>query len=497
MTEQLTRSQYVEEAWKRGILHWKLRPHQLPIYNAIRNAKLHSNSRLFAVNCARRFGKSTVGIVILFEDCLRTKDGVFRFVTGTQKQMRNIVFQILPPIIKDCPKHIMPEWKTNDGCYYFPSTGSRLYINGANNGHEDDSRGEKTHKALVDEAETIDNLDYLIMSVLMPQTLEQDGGQIILTYTPAETPAHDCKKFNDRCKLEGNYCEFTIYDNQTLDEETIEQYAEEYGGRESTAFKREYECRWVVEEKRVIIGTWDDKYIVDVPKPKEYDFYDKYMCMDVGFSHWTCVLYGYWDYLNAQLIIEDEWKGRGWEMTTETIANGVKEKQEKLWGNQKPYRKIADSNNPQLLNDLGKLYGVYFNQELKLTLKGRLDATINRLKDAFKKGMIIVNPKCEYLILCLQSGIWNKTRDKFDEDDELGHYDGIAALMYMWRHIDFQRNPIPVTYNIDLENSHISEEMRKKMAGGDSSHSINELKKAIGGKMRLPTPATRNRTRIR
>jgi hypothetical protein len=103
------------------------------------------------------------------------------------------------------------------------------------------------------------------------------------------------------------------------------------------------------------------------------------------------------------------------------------------------YRRVADSNNVILLNDLGSDYALHFIA----TDKDQLLAMVNQVRVWVKAGRVIVHPRCAQLLGCLKYGIWNKNRDKFERSVAYGHFDALAALVYLIRNIDVYTNPIP------------------------------------------------------
>jgi hypothetical protein len=88
-------------------------------------------------------------------------------------------------------------------------------------------------------------------------------------------------------------------------------------------------------------------------------------------------------------------------------------------------------------------------------------------------GRLIVHPGCKELIGCLRSGIWNKTRTEFGHSDRFGHFDALAALMYLVRNIDRTYNPIPATYGM-MGDTHAVELMPKPVTS-ESGKAIKQL----------------------
>lgn len=68
---------------------------------------------------------------------------------------------------------------------------------------------------------------------------------------------------------------------------------------------------------------------------------------------------------------------------------------------------------------------------------------VNKVRLWFLSDRIEVHPRCEKLIGSLKAGIWDKHRKKFAESDVHGHYDLIAALVYLVRNVPEHENPVP------------------------------------------------------
>ena len=434
------------EAWRRGILSWKLYPYQQEIYDLILNA----TSLKVILNLSRRWGKSHILSLIAIEYALRKPNQLIRFACSTQKNLKKILLPLFRSICSDAPKEFKPVWKSQDSMFYFPSTQSEIHLSGTDGGNLENLRGQKSDLNVVDEAAFCTDLEYLYKSVLLPQTIHTKA-KTILASTPCELQDSDFYKLCEEADAEGSYYVRDIYSNKSLDEKTIALYAKESGGVDSVTFKREYLCQFLTESNRLIIPEWQESYIQEYPKnDKFHNFYHKYVFMDLGFMNdYTAILWGYYDFLNAKLVVEDEWYLKGAELTTELIRDVIKERETKLWGTLKPLKRVADNNNPILLNDLSKLHGITFIP----TTKDELHAMVNQTREFIGAGRLIIHPKCTYTINCLKYGAWDIHRKAFAHSKTYAHYDALAALIYGVRSIDQKTNPVPVNYGLS-EVSH-------------------------------------------
>ena len=84
-----------------------------------------------------------------------------------------------------------------------------------------------------------------------------------------------------------------------------------------------------------------------------------------------------------------------------------------------------------------------------------LMSMVNKIRVWMGEGRILVDPKCKELIGCLESGIWDNHREGFEESEVYGHYDALAALIYMLQVVDEKTNPTPMLFGKNPENTYI------------------------------------------
>ena len=510
MEISVTREQAVYEAWRRGRLRYKLRPYQRVIYDNIRKFEQLGDKGppIIFINISRQCGKSFLDSIILLEDCIRVATTYVTFVSSTKIDAKDIIKKVMTDIMSDCPEELKPKWRNDDHAYVFDN-GSELAVLGAD---DDDQvrriRGRPRHKNSVDEARNIRHLSNLVDSVLIP-SMVTTGGKIILSTTPADSPAHKSKDYYDECKLQGALFELTIWDEQKscpteFTRDRLNYLAKASGGYKSTAWMREYEAKWVVESERAIVPEWSEitdtgptrgkTLTEEVPTDHLYHYYKKYTCMDMGVEDATWVGFGYYHFVRAQLIIEREWVKSGPEITTQLIAESVQHIETDLgWINLeqgKQILRIADNNNRQMLNDLTILYGTTFApvSKTKDGKIGSLQAHVNRLREWIKNERIVINPNCKFLIGCLETGIWTENRDKFDHSLAYKHFDAIAGLMYLLKYVDQQTNPIPHILSYDPHTEVLPSAARKiynKDKDGINSTTTIKLNRQTTSRQRL------------
>lgn len=404
------------------------------------------------LNIARQFGKTFALLLIAVEFAIRKPGAQIRFAAPTGLEMRKRTLPIMRIILRTCPPEWRPKWNGQDKCWTWPN-GSQLHIAGVNSDHADDLRGAACDLAIVDEGGFVDDLKYLINSILLPQTLTTRG-TLIASSTPPRTMAHEYHTFAMDCMADGFYLHRDVYASD-LDAEQIALHAKACGGFDSTTFKREFLAMFVVDETLAIVPDWNADFV------REHDvestllpFWHRYSSMDIGESKtdFTAVIFGHYNFLEARLYVEDELIDRNLpRMVTEELAKAIRAKERKLWGSPdekqpppKPYKRIADNNAPELLVDLA-IQGVAFHP----TSKDELYAMCNNLRVWVKRGRVVVNPRCTNLLDCLKLGIW-KDEDwigrEFDRNALCGHLDALAALIYLVRNLDEHTNPVPPNF---------------------------------------------------
>lgn len=483
-----------ELLWQRGELRGKLKPCQQSMLDAIQ-----ANQRFkYVIKCARRLGKSFLLCTLAIMVCLQRPGAQVRYAAPTGKALRKIVRPIMAKLLRDCPKHLRPEFRSNDMCYVFPNGpnkkdpfegGSTIHLAGVNGGHADDLRGTECDLFLIDEARDIDELHYLVHDVAMPQFLDVDGEvvkgrRLVIASSPAQNKAHEFSLMADEAKAEGYYSHFDIFAGG-YSAETIRLFFKEDGlpdsdvdalldGRpqdiSSTTVKREYLALDVIDSDVAILPEWSSKFVVERESTEFDKFFHRYLFMDMGVQRdLTVVQFAIYDFLKAVIYVEDELVISGPMVTTPMIARGIfektgihgddetvkvlKDKAEMphvrpvtLYAN--AYRRIADNSHPLLLNDLLSTFDLSFTA----TSKDRLHEMVNFLRTWVRTGRLLVHPRCKHTISSLESGVWNPQRTEFARSRIFGHFDAVASLVYGVRGTDTQTNPIPANYGIDRMN---------------------------------------------
>jgi hypothetical protein len=463
----ISRDEAVVQLWEHAVLDYKLTEPQKIIKKGI----LEDSSKISVVMCARRLGKSYLALSMAIEACLKVPDTIVKYVFPKQKAAKKNIIPIMKTILEDCPKHLRPIFMAADLLYKFPN-GSELQMAGSDNGNIESIRGGNSSLNIVDEAGFCDDLTYAVRSVLAPTT-KLTQGRTILVSTPSRYEDHEfVQDWALKYQAEGRIRVFTIFDNPQFTEAIIKDALDDYpDGEKDPGFRREYMCEIVRSADTSILPSFSsdvEKVIVrsDYPRPI---FYDSYVSMDIGGSDLTAVLFGYYDYLNATTVIEDELIF-GKEVNTKAVAEAIRIKESQLWRNTidesiiPPYLRIADNNNLIMLTDLQRDHGITFIP----TRKDNREAAINALDVALSQHKVVIHPRCTHTLYHMKFARWDKNRRNFLKIKDSpsgqikgGHADALAAIIYLHRNIIKSKNPYPAGYG-DVSGSGVFTSQLKK-----------------------------------
>ncbi len=424
-------------------LYNQLKPVQKEMFNSFFN----SASRKFIIHSSRRLGKTYLLCVLSLIFAINKPNSQIRYASGTQKAVRKMVQPIFKELINTLPLKFKPKFNSQEGAYVF-NNGSMIHVAGVNNGRADNLRGTSSDLAVIDESGFVDELTYLTESVLMPQLLSVPGSRLIMASSSPLSPAHEFTTYINQAKLDGSYASFDIH-SADYPQQLIEEFCKEAGGATSTTWRREYLNELITDEQLAIIPEWKKEYIQEAPKDEYRNFFHNYTAMDIGVRDLTVVLFAHYDFKKATLYVEDEFTISGAETTTKNIAENIELKEKDL-GYTNVYRRPADNNNLILLQDLSSMYNKHFFG----TTKDSLAAMVNEVRLWAQAGRIKINPRCSQLIGSLEYGVYQDSKRKeFGRSKVFGHFDALAALIYLVRNIDVHTNPIPSTYGTSPQNT--------------------------------------------
>lgn len=474
--------------WHRGDLSWKLHAAQRVLEKTFKQAR----GQLFVGNCSRQWGKSFWAVKLAVETAIKLPKAQIRYGAAFQSDLVDFIIPAFEKILDDAPKSVRGR---KVGNYYVFPNGSRIKLIGLDK-NPNGLRGNTLDLIIIDECGFVSNLEYIYKSVIVPSTLHRPNCRIVMISTPPSTPAHAFVDiFVAKARTEGSYVKLDIHTNPLITEADIERMARESGGRDTTTFRREYLCEFVTDSNLQIIPEWNESFVQAIARDEFYGYYQKYVGMDLGIKHdLTAILYSYYDFKRAQLIIEDEGQMSGPDMNTEVLVASIKAKENMLWGNRDnprdlnnrsvPYRRVSDNNWPLLVADLSSLHNLTFIE----TNKDLLEAMINEVRLWVQDGHLIVHPRCKMLIGALSHGVWDDKRKQFSRSPVYGHYDHLAALVYLIRNVTRGTNPIPRGHGFENHTAWLG-----NIKNEEQSHNAREIGKALKPKAQFIATSSRKR----
>lgn len=440
--------------WSRGNLTYKLDATQRSIKASLSATK----ERKFFLLCSRRLGKSFTLVLEAFETALKKPLSRILYLAPTGKDAADIVTDIVDGhLLPDCPGALRPDYDRQQKVYSFKN-GSTIRFKGVNGEHAENLRGGAADLVILDECGTMDDLAYVVSSVVMPMTLTT-GGRVLLATTPSRSPGHDSVAIYEDLAGRNATVKFTLLDNPRVAPEVKAEFLKEAGEPDAlvdaivagtaspttTTALREYFCEFVTDAASAVLPEFTaDAQAQTVKSASRPAYFDAYVAMDPGFQDRTAVLYAYWDFRRAKLVIEDE--SLMHRPSTSDIAAEIARKERGLWSGSEPYARVSDVD-PRLIADLWQLHRIQFRASEKQDSLG----AINLVRNMIQSRELEIDPRCVHLIRQMRNAIWNNKATDFARAGSKtpdGHFDLVAALKYLCRGINRHHNPYPEGYGV-------------------------------------------------
>jgi hypothetical protein len=414
---------------------------------------------VFHLDCTRRFGKTFDAAMKTFELMASRPGAIVRYCAPTKLMGRTFVIPAFQWVADRVPLSMRPKFDRMDTCWRWPN-GGVCYLGAADTmGDLEAQVGTECDLAIGDEAGKWPHghLTHWIKSVIMPQFMTRKWGRIFIPSTPPLTPAHDLSEVRKVAVESGLYARYTIDDLDHVDAETKARLIHEVSSLEGghTAVQRELYCEYVTDESMAIVPEMREarQHIVEeLPRPQ---FFDTYVAADFGFSDLTVVLFAYYDFVRAVLVIEDELVFRN--TSAITIGRDVMKRRAALWARGNVPRAIVADAPLQVIADMAEGTRGYEHGACVFGTveKTDADAALNTARRMVQERKVRIHPRCQVLIDHLANGVWNRSRTSFDRSDMFGHFDAIDAFKYLVRHVDWRRNPTPALHGLDPSTHHI------------------------------------------
>ncbi len=438
-------------AWSIGRLKYLMRNTQRRIKDAWTESK--KKQRKFYVESTRRLGKSSLLLMLFTEECISSPNRKCGFFAPVKDGLLDYIGPLIQKTYEDCPDALRPIFDKQRFMLNFPN-GSTIIFRGSNNQQHRIRRGQEFHLAGIDEARDVDDLTSLIESVVFPSLFSTDG-HMIISSTPADTRSHPLFTYRTQAKVEGWLIEIPIQEAQALDpnvytQERINEWKSETlkapDGQD--IWEREYECKWVVNKRKMAVPEWNSSTMVQLSsRDPYYSFYHHYIGLDWGYKDFTAIVFATYNFRKARLEVDGELTYSGKDVRSDLISQKISLQAKHLWGDDYVmWRQVSDSADPILINEINKFPGMEF---VPVQKAHTLEAMLNEFRFMVSQGKIIVSPTCQMLIHDLETAIWTEKRDKLDQDIFSHHFDHLMALVYLTRILDMNTNPIPKDFMID------------------------------------------------
>lgn len=423
-----------EALWYKGDLSYLLHETQ----ERMRAAIVDATALLFVLNCARRLGKSFLCCVLAIEQCLQRARSRVLYIAPTAKQVRTIITPIMRTLLVDCPHGLRPELNAMDGIWKFPN-GSEIHVVGVNNGHADDARGGDADLVILDEAGLIDDLVYLIESIIKPMLLVTNG-RIVMPSTPAPTPAHPFTEYCAKAEAANAYARYTIDDAPHIPSERRDAFIAEGGGRQASSVRREYYCEHVVDSTLAVLPEFTDAEEAVCKSITRPPFFVPIIVGDIGYHDLSFFVLGYHDFRSGLDVIEAEY------VTSKTVARElvreVDRRAAELWGASVAASAARWADAPAMV--IAEMGGTWSGIAKTQTDGSFKAAAVNDVRTRLGERSIRIAPGCTALRAHARYGVWRVPGRDLERMDGYGHFDGIDALTYFVRLVDRRTNPYPV-----------------------------------------------------
>lgn len=389
-------------------------------------------------------------VTLAIAKCLDKPSSRVLFLAPFAKDASEIATDVAEIVLRDCPVPIKPEFKSQTKELHFKN-GSVIRFKGVNGEHAQFLRGAAADLIILDECGIMDDLKHVVSDICMPMLLTTNG-HLLLCSTPARSPGHESYTIFEDLAGRGATSVFTIRDAPHFSDAIKCEYLLESGEAaddvaailagtkqpKTTTVRREYFCEWVTDADTAVLPEFTAEVKESVTKVRTRPpYFTPYVSMDPGFNDRTGILFGYYDFRDGILHIEDEKLLH--RAGTPQIAEAVHEAEVRLWGSYTQPRRVSDID-LRLIADLFQLHGLQFSRARKEDSLG----AINLLRTMIGERAITIDPRCVHLLRQMTNATWDRKAKDFDRNDRDGHYDLLAALKYMCRFIDRHTNPYPV-----------------------------------------------------
>ena len=391
---------------------------------------LHPNQKIVAknqnrfkvLNCGRRWGKTTLAVEIMLMRSF-AKPVKIAYIAPTIQQARDIAFAMLKkelqPILKDTNESRLEfKVKTQD------NEESLIFLRGWE--AIETLRGQAFDFLILDEVASMRNFWIGWQEVLRPTLTDTKGGAMFVSTPKGFNHFYDL--YNQELK-DKDYKSFTFssYDNPFLPKEEIDNAKATIP---IERFEQEYMASFQKTQGLVYKEFSREKHLYETLPENTYE---KLGGVDFGFRNPAGVLNIY--FAKDKFWVEDEWYKR--ERTDAVIADYVA-----------GYKFDEVYPDPENAGGIEELKQRNINVREVNKGKGSVIAGINRVKEAFITGKLMINKKCVNLIAELE--MYSYDDDKGDRNENENPVKANDHLLDALRYVIMMKN---IGLDMESENA--------------------------------------------
>lgn len=440
--------------WKPELLTQALDPNQRGMsswWESIRD-----KYSLAVVNASRQIGKSFWACVLVTLLALVNPGWQIKYGAKTQKHARAFIMPHFRVIKKMIPPHLQPKWVAEDQNYVFDN-GSTITIAGCDKRYAEALTGQHAHVFVIDEGGAIQDLEFIVREIALPQTLNTNGKLVIFS-TPARTPGHAFKMFCDEAKENGTYIERQIFDNPRIGDAKIREMCKLAGGADSTTWQREYLVRHITEASAAVIPEATPLRLSRITmtetvlKATRSRFVDTFIIVVPEWNpHFTGVLWAHFDFPRQRIVIEDELLLR--KLDSLDLAQALRERSEALWGDEKVHRVIAPTVDDDLIREMADLGWAFAGTGVK-----DFDMSNQRLRHSVthRRGPSLwIHERCGDTRRQLEQGVWSDRKKREIESSKLdGNYPLLKAAVCLREDVNEKHDAMAGLYRSRFRPAH-------------------------------------------
>lgn len=395
-------------------------PHNAQIQ--VGKALFNNNKRSVFLQCGRKFGKTELGIYILWRWALTNPESHCFYIAPLSIQAREIVWAD-PRIINFGNRDLVETVNNSEMRINFKNK-SFIKIDGSDNFER--HRGTRPHIIIYEEYK-----DHRpeFRNVMRPNLSVYNAPEIFLG-TPDDKDgeysrtADEHKNHPDKA-----YFEFTTYDNPMINKEWLESEKKRlYDRGEGDVFEREYNAKFIKGSSTKLFPMLDKSCVKPIDQILQTVHRDRkklewFVSCDPAAATCFGVLFGCINPYSKDIYILDEiYEKDQANMSVRQIGQRIIDKRNEYW--QGDWRQVYDEASTWFHNEMLERFNEFFEPTQKSLNKK--DNMLSLIKDALLAKKLTLSSKCTNLYFEMDNYYKDKSGNIPKKDDHL-----IDALRYL------------------------------------------------------------------